>query len=98
CGDRTRGCAPHRPPGAKPQTATAARVQPFFPEPTGKRKTCYRLFPPPVSPSMDASAAQHKTTFSGYEKFVIAVLTFLQFTVILDVMILSPSAHSSCLR
>ena len=29
-------------------------------------------------------------TFSGYQKFVVAVLTFLQFTVILDFMILSP--------
>lgn len=38
---------------------------------------------------MEASAAP-KPTFSGYEKFVIAVLAFLQFTVILDFMILSP--------
>ena len=38
---------------------------------------------------MDASAAQ-KPVFSAYEKFVIAILTFLQFTVILDFMILSP--------
>ncbi len=38
---------------------------------------------------MDASAAQ-KPTFTGYEKFVIAMLTFLQFTVILDFMVLSP--------
>jgi predicted MFS family arabinose efflux permease len=29
-------------------------------------------------------------SFSGYQKFVVAVLTFLQFTVILDFMILSP--------
>lgn len=31
-----------------------------------------------------------KPTFSGYEWFIIAVLTFLQFTVILDFMVLSP--------
>lgn len=30
------------------------------------------------------------TTFSGYQKFVVALLAFLQFTVILDFMILSP--------
>src|SRR5215471_2745157 len=29
-------------------------------------------------------------SFSGYQKFVVAVLAFLQFTVILDFMILSP--------
>ncbi|MBV6493845.1 MAG: Purine efflux pump PbuE [Turneriella sp.] len=39
---------------------------------------------------MDASALRAKPTFTGYEKFVIAILTFLQFTVILDFMILSP--------
>lgn len=32
----------------------------------------------------------NKHTFSGYQKFVIAVLAFLQFTIILDFMILSP--------
>ncbi|AFM12105.1 MFS transporter [Turneriella parva] len=31
-----------------------------------------------------------KTAFSGYEKFLIAILTVLQFTVILDFMVLSP--------
>lgn len=34
--------------------------------------------------------AEHKPTFSGYEKFLIAILTLLQFTVILDFMVLSP--------
>src|SRR4051812_2899866 len=28
--------------------------------------------------------------FSGYQKFVIGILTFLQFTIILDFMIISP--------
>lgn len=31
-----------------------------------------------------------KGSFSGYQKFVIALLAFLQFTVVLDFMILSP--------
>src|SRR5437868_14498709 len=31
-----------------------------------------------------------RTAFSGYQKFVIAVLAFLQFTIILDFMIISP--------
>ena len=38
---------------------------------------------------MDAPAAQ-RPLFSGYEKFIIAILTILQFTVILDFMVLSP--------
>jgi predicted MFS family arabinose efflux permease len=38
---------------------------------------------------MEASAAP-KPAFTGYEKFVIAMLAFLQFTVILDFMVLSP--------
>lgn len=38
---------------------------------------------------MDASPAQ-RPLFSGYEKFIIAILTVLQFTVILDFMVLSP--------
>ncbi len=38
---------------------------------------------------MEATTKQGKI-FSGYEVFVIAVLTFLQFTVILDFMVLSP--------
>jgi predicted MFS family arabinose efflux permease len=42
---------------------------------------------------MDKRAAEgtkSRLTFSGYEKFVIAVLAFLQFTIILDFMIISP--------
>src|ERR1043166_7350632 len=31
-----------------------------------------------------------RAAFSGYQKFVIAVLAFLQFTIILDFMIISP--------
>jgi hypothetical protein len=38
---------------------------------------------------MDKSATD-RLTFSGYEKFVIAILAFLQFTIILDFMIISP--------
>lgn len=33
---------------------------------------------------------QGKTTFTGYQIFVIAILAFLQFTIILDFMVLSP--------
>ena len=38
---------------------------------------------------MNASTVQ-RPTFTGYEKFIIAILTILQFTVILDFMVLSP--------
>lgn len=41
---------------------------------------------PPGAPSSHANAH----LFSGYEKFVIAVMAFLQFTIVLDFMILSP--------
>ena len=37
-----------------------------------------------------AESAQAKPTFTGYETFIIAILTILQFTVILDFMVLSP--------
>jgi predicted MFS family arabinose efflux permease len=37
-----------------------------------------------------AAASAEPTRFTGYQKFVIAVLAFLQFTIILDFMILSP--------
>jgi predicted MFS family arabinose efflux permease len=36
------------------------------------------------------SGANPRPTFSGYQKFVIGVLAFLQFTIILDFMIISP--------
>ncbi|MCE6990003.1 MFS transporter [Dyadobacter sp. CY323] len=36
---------------------------------------------------------QKKTTFTGYEKFVIALLATLQFTVVLDFMVLSPLGY-----
>jgi len=39
-------------------------------------------------PRTDALPA--KTPFTGYQKFVVALLAFLQFTIILDFMILSP--------
>jgi predicted MFS family arabinose efflux permease len=39
-------------------------------------------------PHTDALPA--KTPFTGYQKFVVALLSFLQFTIILDFMILSP--------
>ena len=41
----------------------------------------------------DAAAAPKKTTavkFSGYQRFVVALLAFLQFSIILDFMIISP--------
>jgi predicted MFS family arabinose efflux permease len=37
-----------------------------------------------------AAGAGPRPTFSGYQKFVIGVLAFLQFTIILDFMIISP--------
>src|SRR5215813_6014947 len=37
-----------------------------------------------------AAGAPPRATFSGYQKFIIAVLAFLQFTIILDFMIISP--------
>src|SRR5688572_6320359 len=40
--------------------------------------------------SGDGETAPKTFTFTGYQKFVVAVLSFLQFTIILDFMILSP--------
>ncbi len=40
-----------------------------------------------MPPSSDAKPA---TSFTGYQKFVIAILAFLQFTIILDFMVISP--------
>ncbi len=37
-----------------------------------------------------APAAKPATSFTGYQKFVVAILAFLQFTIILDFMIISP--------
>jgi predicted MFS family arabinose efflux permease len=37
-----------------------------------------------------SSATKSRIPFTGYEKFVIGILTFLQFTLILDFMIMSP--------
>ena len=34
-----------------------------------------------------------KTTFPGYEKFIIAILATLQFTIVLDFMVLSPLGY-----
>lgn len=39
---------------------------------------------------METSLPPRQTAFTGYQKFVIALLAFLQFTIILDFMILSP--------
>jgi len=36
------------------------------------------------------AAAKPKHVFSRYQKFLIAILAFLQFTIILDFMIVSP--------
>jgi predicted MFS family arabinose efflux permease len=41
------------------------------------------------SPSLD-TAQPGGTGFSGYQKFVVAVLAFLQFTIVLDFMLLAP--------
>ena len=42
-----------------------------------------------MKPSVNKSSAPAHI-FTGYQKFVIAVLAFLQFTIMLDFMILSP--------
>ncbi len=39
---------------------------------------------------VEVANPQLRLTFSGYQKFVIGVLAFLQFTIILDFMIISP--------
>jgi predicted MFS family arabinose efflux permease len=39
---------------------------------------------------MNSTEAPKKAVFDGYHKFIIAILAFLQFTVILDFMVLSP--------
>lgn len=39
---------------------------------------------------MEATAPSTSAGFTGYQKFIIAILAFLQFTIILDFMILSP--------
>lgn len=43
-----------------------------------------------IPEAANAAAPLSRTRFSGYQKFVIAVLAFLQFTIILDFMIISP--------
>ncbi|HLK80944.1 MAG TPA: MFS transporter [Xanthobacteraceae bacterium] len=47
----------------------------------------------PKSGERDAAAAPEKAPpikFSGYQKFVVALLAFLQFSIVLDFMIISP--------
>jgi predicted MFS family arabinose efflux permease len=39
---------------------------------------------------MSATSTTNKSAFTGYDKFMIAVLAFIQFTVVLDFMVLSP--------
>jgi predicted MFS family arabinose efflux permease len=43
-----------------------------------------------TSGSGDKAAAEGAPTFSGYQKFVIALLAFLQFSIVMDFMIISP--------
>lgn len=43
-----------------------------------------------AAPAPNGAPSNEKYRFSGYQSFVVAVLTFLQFTIILDFMILSP--------
>jgi predicted MFS family arabinose efflux permease len=45
------------------------------------------MSPPPAS---NAGAIAAPTGLSGYQKFIVAVIAFLQFTIILDFMVLSP--------
>ena len=44
----------------------------------------------PVPQAAGAAQAAGGTSFSPYQKFVVAVLAFLQFTIVLDFMLLSP--------
>lgn len=39
---------------------------------------------------MNTTSPENDSSFTSYQKFVIAVLAFLQFTIILDFMILAP--------
>ena len=43
-----------------------------------------------TSPPARAAEAAGSANFSGYQKFVVAVLAFLQFTIVLDFMLLAP--------
>ena len=43
-----------------------------------------------TSPPASVAAATGSANFSGYQKFVVAVLAFLQFTIVLDFMLLAP--------
>jgi predicted MFS family arabinose efflux permease len=43
-----------------------------------------------LPPNIRPDAAPHPTPFTSYQKFMVAVLAFLQFTIVLDFMILSP--------
>lgn len=43
-----------------------------------------------TSPKSTAAAKTSSSVFSSYQKFVVAVLAFLQFTIVLDFMLLSP--------
>jgi predicted MFS family arabinose efflux permease len=45
---------------------------------------------PPASPPPANPAAGAPAVFTPYEKFIVAILAFLQFTVVLDFMIMSP--------
>ena len=53
-------------------------------------KTDYDLTNFSIDSVMTQSKNNSSILFSGYEKFVIAILTILQFTVVLDFMVLSP--------
>jgi len=53
------------------------------------------MSPPPaanaaIDAAPDAAATVAPTGLSGYQKFIVAVIAFLQFTIILDFMVLSP--------
>src|SRR6201996_280157 len=43
-----------------------------------------------MTETRSAAAAPPVAGFSGYQKFVVAVLAFLQFTIVLDFMLLAP--------
>ena len=58
----------------------------LFAQPSGRAATavCYE------TPASDHRGKRTTVKFTPYQKFVIAVLAFLQFTIVLDFMILSP--------
>ena len=68
-----------KPAGAGPAAAGPATGTPAARTPTAS-----------VSASGKPTAGMPPVAFSSYQKFVVAMLAFLQFTIVLDFMMLSP--------